>query len=117
MTDDEIKELNEQIDETGGSMYVNGFTVIGDPHDMSILFMTHQVPTNCVTISYKACRRLIELLQESLDSAKAKEVSAEDVPQVNPNMGISSLQEVLAESPNLYRCGDGTWKPLPTTAT
>ena len=78
MTEDEVKELNEQIDEAGGSKYANSFTVIGNPHDMSILFMTHEVPTTCVTISYKACRRLIELLQESLDDAKTKEVSAEN---------------------------------------
>ena len=84
MTEDEIKELNEQIDQAGGSKYANGFTVIGDPHDMTIVFATHQVPTSSVTISYKACRRLIELLQESLDSAKTKEeVSAENV-QPNP---------------------------------
>ena len=98
MTKDEIKELDEQIAEAGGAKYANSFTVISDPHDMSILFMTHEVPTTCVTISYKACHRLIELLQEALDSAKAKEkVSAENVPQVNPNMG-ATLKEALAEA-------------------
>lgn len=101
MTECEAKELNEQIAEAGGSKYANGFTVIANPYDMTILFMTHEVPTTCMTISYKACRRLIELLQESLDSAKAKEeVSAANVPLVNPNIGISSLQEVLAELPD-----------------
>ena len=101
MTEDEIKELDEQIAEAGGRKYANSFTVISEDHDMSILFMTHDVPTSGVTISYKACRKLIELLQESLDSAKAKEeVSAANVPLVNPNMGISSLQEVLAELPD-----------------
>lgn len=88
MTEDEIKELNEQIAESGGSKYANGFTVIADPYDMTIVFATHQRPASSVTISYKACHRLIELLQGGLDCAKTKEeVSAANVPQVNPNMG------------------------------
>ena len=90
MTEDEVKELNEQIEEAGGSKYVNSFDVIGCNHDVSILFMTHEVPTTCVTISYKACHRLIELLQEALDGAKSKEVSSD--------IGLSALQyKALAE--------------------
>ena len=85
MTEDEVKELNEQIDEAGGSKYANSFTVIGDNYDMSILFSTHAVPTTCVTISYKACHKLIELLQVALDNAKSKEVSAENVSFTAPD--------------------------------
>jgi len=118
MTEDEVKELNEQIDEAGGSKYVNSFDVIGCNHDMSILFSTHAVPTTCVTISYKACRRLMELLQESLDSAKAKEkVSAENVTLNFPEGMGTTLVEVLAESPDqyrpaMYRASDGSMQPL-----
>ena len=80
MTECEAKELDEQIAEVGGSKYANGCTVISGNNDMSILFMTHEVPTTCVTMSYKSCSRLIELLRDSLDNAKAKEeVSAENV--------------------------------------
>ena len=86
MTEDEIEEVNEQIAEAGGTKYVNGFTVIGDPYDMSILFMTDQVPTSSVTISYKACLALIEMMQETLDSAKTKEIK--------PNGG-TVLEEAL----------------------
>ena len=97
MTEDEIKELNEQIAEAGGTKYANGFSVIINPYDMTIMFETHQVPTSSVTISYKACHRLIELLQEGLDCAKTKEeVSAENVT-LNPfpeGMG-TTLAEVL----------------------
>ncbi len=100
MTEDEVKELNEQIDKAGGSKYANSFTVIGDNHGMSILFMTHEVPTTCVTISYKACRRLMELLQESLDNAKAKEVSAENVSFSHPDLG-TTLEKTLAESADI----------------
>lgn len=80
MTECEAKELDKQIAEAGGSKYANGCTVISGNNDMSILFMTHEVPTTCVTMSYKSCSRLIELLRDSLDNAKAKEVSSENVP-------------------------------------
>jgi len=86
MTEDEVKELSEQVDELGGSKYVNSFDVICCNHDMSILFSTHAVLTTCVTISYKACHKLIELLQESLDNAKSKEIK--------PNAG-TALKEAL----------------------
>ena len=112
MTEDEIKELNEQIAEAGGSKYANGCTVISGNNDMSILFMTHEVPTTCVTMSYKSCSRLIERLQESLDSAKSKEVSAD--------IGISALQykalftqsaiDTLAAMGYTYE-GGVRWKP------
>ena len=119
MTEDEIKELNEQIAEAGGTKYANSFTVIVNPYDMSILFMTHDVPTTCMTISYKACRRLIELLQEALALSKAKEeVSAENVTLNHFPEGMgTTLVEVLAESPDqyrpaMYRASDGSMQPL-----
>lgn len=101
MTEDEIKELKEKIAKAGGSKYANSFTVIESPYDMTIVFKKHEDPIDCVTISYKACLTLIDMMQEVLDNAKTEEeVSAENVPLVNPNMGISSLQEVLAELPD-----------------
>ena len=115
MTEDEIEELNEQIAASGGSKYANSFTVIGDPHDMTIVFKTHEVPTSSVTISYKACHRLIELLQEGLDCAKTKDVSAENVPPNPPpeDMG-TTLAEDLAENQDLkpFKCGV-RWVPRP----
>ena len=114
MTEDEVKELNEQIDELGGSKYVNSFDVIGCNHDMSILFSTHAVPTTCVTISYDACHSLIELLQESLDSPKAKEeVSAENVPQTLQDFG-TVFQNLTPDEQVEFLRDQSTWEmPLP----
>ena len=116
MTEDEIKELKEKIAKAGGSKYANSFTVIESPYDMTIVFKKHEDPIDCVTLSYKACLTLIDMMQEVLDSAKAKEeVSAENVPHNPPHEGMgTTLAEDLAENQDLkpFKCGV-RWVPRP----
>lgn len=74
--------------------------------------MTHEVPTTCVTISYKACHRLIELLQEALDGAKSKEVSAENVPHTLEDLG-TVFQKLTPDEQLEFLQNSSTWKMLP----